>query len=312
MTVHATRFTEPFSQSENGTRAPLVSRGVRRLEGLLERLERSKFFNRAGEVIGTAFVKVVRPGPFKEFLSGSWLAHPAHPMLTDIPMGAWTSAFVLDLLGDEASRDAADTLVGVGVVTALPTALTGLSDLADVTESDQRTVGTAHMFGNVGAVILYGASYLARRRGARGAGLVLSTLGASAATLGGFLGGHLAYRKGIGVDQTTFQPRIGDWQSAMPATDLDDGRPRCTSVDGVDVLLVRTNDGVRALANRCSHRGGPLHEGELRDGTVVCPWHQSAFDLVDGSVVHGPATAPQPVFEVRTKNGMIEVRSADR
>jgi nitrite reductase/ring-hydroxylating ferredoxin subunit/uncharacterized membrane protein len=311
MTVHATRFKEPFAQSENGSRRPLVSRGVRGLERLLERVERSKLLDRAGNIIGTAFVKVVRPGPFKEFISGSWLAHPVHPMLTDIPIGAWTGAFVFDLRGDEASHRAADALIGVGVLTALPTAVTGLSDLADVTESDQRTVGTAHMFGNVGAVILYGASYLARRRGARGAGLVLSTLGATAATLGGFLGGHLAYRKGIGVDQTAFLPDIGDWKAAMPAADLSD-KPRCVSVDGVDLLLVRTTDGVRALANRCSHRGGPLHEGDIHDGTVVCPWHQSAFDLTDGSVVRGPATAPQPTFDVRTKNGTIEVRSARR
>jgi hypothetical protein len=117
------------------------------LERLLARVEGSKFLDRAGEIIGTAFVKVVRPGPFKEFISGSWLAHPVHPMLTDVPIGAWTSAFVLDLFGDDESHGAADTLVGLGVASALPTAVTGLSDLADVTESDQRTIGTSHAGG---------------------------------------------------------------------------------------------------------------------------------------------------------------------
>jgi nitrite reductase/ring-hydroxylating ferredoxin subunit len=142
--------------------------------------------------------------------------------------------------------------------------------------------------------------------------VILSTLGASAVTLAGYLGGHLAYRKGIGVDQTAFQPETERWKRVMSESDLEEGSPRRVSVDGVDILLVRTGDGIRALADRCSHRGGPLHEGEIKDGTVVCPWHQSAFALDDGRVVHGPATAPQPVYDVRTSDGQIEVRSADR
>jgi nitrite reductase/ring-hydroxylating ferredoxin subunit len=76
------------------------------------------------------------------------------------------------------------------------------------------------------------------------------------------------------------------------------------------VLLARHEGTVYALANRCTHRGGPLHEGDLEDGCVVCPWHDSKFRLKDGSVAQGPATSPQPSFETRVQEGRIEVRLA--
>jgi hypothetical protein len=113
--------------------------------------------------LSQAVSKVVRPGRAKDLLAGTWLGHPVHPMLTDVPIGAWTSAFVLDLFGGRQARRAADALVGVGVLAAVPTAATGLSDLADVEHSQQRILGTAHALGNVTAVALYGGSFLARR-----------------------------------------------------------------------------------------------------------------------------------------------------
>jgi nitrite reductase/ring-hydroxylating ferredoxin subunit/uncharacterized membrane protein len=240
------------------------------------------------------------------------MAHPLHPVLTDLPIGAWTSAFVLDLLPGEDTRRAADAMIGMGVATALPTAVSGLSDLADVTESDQRAVGTAHMLGNVTSLALYAASYLARRRGRREAGVALSMAGAATVTASAFLGGHLAFRKGIGVDQTAFQPGLDQWTFALPVGQLHGDESRLVKVNGVDVMLVRSGGQIHAIADRCSHRGGPLHEGEVTGGTVVCPWHQSAFAIADGRVIHGPATAPQPAYDVRTKDGKIEIRSANR
>jgi len=81
-------------------------------------------------------------------------------------------------------------------------------------------------------------------------------------------------------------------------------------IAGRDVLLVRQGGAVRALADRCNHRGGPLHRGALEDGCVTCPWHASRFRLEDGSVDRGPATSPQPTYDVRVAGDRIEIRSA--
>jgi nitrite reductase/ring-hydroxylating ferredoxin subunit/uncharacterized membrane protein len=277
-------------------------------ESLIGGIERVRSLDAVGKVLSEAVSKVVRPGRTKDLLAGTWLGHPVHPMLTDVPIGAWTSAFVLDLFGGRQARRAADALVGVGVLAAVPTAATGLSDLADVEHSQQRILGTAHALGNVTAVALYGGSFLARRRGRRNLGVRLATLGAAVVTGSGFIGGHLAYRKGVGVDETVFRRRLDDWTPVLEERELAEAEPRRATAGGTDILLYRRGDRVFALADRCSHRGGPLHEGRVDDGKVTCPWHQSTFRLDDGAIVQGPATAPQPCYEVRVRDGAIEVR----
>jgi nitrite reductase/ring-hydroxylating ferredoxin subunit len=211
-------------------------------------------------------------------------------------------------VGGGQARRAADALVGVGVLAAVPTAATGLSDLADVVDPRERSLGTAHALGNLTALVLYGGSYLARRRGRRAAGVRLAMLGAAVMTGAGFIGGHLAFRKGVGVDQTVFRRRVEDWTPVLEERELPEAKARRVSAGGTDILLYRRGDRVFALANRCSHRGGPLHKGRVADGTVRCPWHLSTFSLEDGAILQGPATAPQPCYEARVRDGAIEVR----
>jgi nitrite reductase/ring-hydroxylating ferredoxin subunit len=279
-----------------------------KIESLIAPIERAGWLDALGRILGRAVASVVPPGPAKDLLAGTWLGHPVHPMLTDVPIAAWTSALVLDLWGGERARQAADALVGVGVLAALPTAATGLSDLADTEERPERGLGAAHALGNVTAVCLYGASWLARRGGRRGAGVRLGLLGAAVVTASGYLGGHLAYRRGIGVDQTVFRERIEDWTPVLKEHELPEAEPRRVRAGGVDLLLYRRQDRVFALADRCNHRGGPLHEGQVDDGSVRCPWHQSTFRLEDGAILQGPATAPQPCYQTRVRDGAIEVR----
>jgi nitrite reductase/ring-hydroxylating ferredoxin subunit len=62
-----------------------------------------------------------------------------------------------------------------------------------------------------------------------------------------------------------------------------------------------------ALANRCSHAGWPIDEGEIADGCIMCPHHGSMFRLRDGTVVRGPAASPQPRYGVRERDGRVEV-----
>lgn len=278
-------------------------------ERIVQAIERSKAAEKLGKKVGLAFSRVVRPGTAKDLLSGTWMGHPAHPMLTDLPIGAWMSSLALDLAGGVPARTAADTLVGLGVLSAVPTAITGVNDLADVVNKEERAVGLVHAIGNVASLALYAASYAARKRHLRTEGVALSMLGAASLAASGFLGGHLSYRRGIGVAQTAFQPRIAEWTAVLDDDRLPQESPRRVSASGVDVLLYRSGDRICALANRCSHRGGPLHKGRVTRTDVRCPWHHSIFRLEDGLVLQGPTTAPQPRYDVRVVERRIEIRS---
>ena len=238
----------------------------------------------------------------RDLLSGSTLGHPAHPFLVSTPIGCFTSAMIADFVGQ---RDAARTLTGAGVLCAVPAAATGLSDWADTADAERR-VGFLHLAANTVAVSLYAASWWARRRGLHRRGQALGVAGAAVMTAAGWLGGHLAYGMGVGVDTTAFEGGPTEWREiAGPG----ESPSRRASADGVALAVLEDEDGrPRVLADRCTHRGGPLSEGQVADGCVTCPWHGSRFDLVDGHVVRGPATEPAPVYEVRVSGDGTEVR----
>jgi nitrite reductase/ring-hydroxylating ferredoxin subunit/uncharacterized membrane protein len=250
---------------------------------------------------------VPRGSRLKDLLSGTWLGHPVHPPLTDVVIGAWTSALLLDLLGGDGAEQASDRLVAAGVLAALPTAASGASDWADV-RGGARRVGSVHAIGNTTALVLHAASWSTRRRGNRRAGVALSAAGYGVATFSAWLGGHLSFTRGIGVNQTAFNAAPADWTPVLDAAELREGTLTGAAADGLRVLLVRRGDEVHALDDRCSHRGCSLHGGELHDDdTVTCPCHGSTFRL-DGTIVRGPATSPQPAFDVRTAEGRIEIK----
>ena len=138
-------------------------------------------------------------GRARDALRGSWLGHPVHPMLTDLPIGFWTSAWMLDLVGGERDARAAQSLVGMGLLCAIPTAASGAADWSEL-RSDARRSGLVHAGANVAATALYAWSYAARHRGDRRKGVAIGMAGAAAATVGGYLGGHLVYRRGAGVE----------------------------------------------------------------------------------------------------------------
>jgi nitrite reductase/ring-hydroxylating ferredoxin subunit/uncharacterized membrane protein len=277
---------------------------------LVERLERTAALDGVAGVVQRNAQAIYRPGALKDALSGTWLGHPLHPLLILMPLGCWTSASFLDLVGGRGSQTAADRLVAAGVVSALPTAAAGASDWSD-TEGAERRVGFVHAAANSAGLICFTASWVARKRGRRAKGVALALAGHAFAGLGGYLGGHLTYAAGVGVDTTAFQSGPEEWTPVLDAGEVPEGRPVGTDVDGVRLLLVREGDEVRALAARCTHRGGPLDEGEVADGCVRCPWHGSRFELATGGIVQGPATAPQPAYETRVVAGRVEVRRSE-
>jgi nitrite reductase/ring-hydroxylating ferredoxin subunit len=262
--------------------------------------------DRVGGPLTDAIRGLIPRGPVKDGLSGTWLGHPLHPLLTDVPVGAWAAAAVLDLVGSEA----ADGAIAVGLAAVPATAAAGLADWSELQGKAQR-VGVAHGVANVTASTLYLLSLRARRRGRRGRGKVLALLGFAAVGAGGFLGGHLTFRRAIGVDQTFDHQGPDDWTDVLGAGVLAEGRPVVARAGDDDVVLVQDGE-LRALADRCSHLGGPLHEGEVEGGCITCPWHQSTFRLDDGSVVHGPATAPQPRYDTQVADGRVRLRRHPR
>lgn len=138
----------------------------------------------------------------KSLLQGQWLGHALHPLLTFLPLGSWTSAVVLDLTGRD--RAAAQHLVGVGLLTALPAALTGLAEWGDAGQRDRRT-GIAHAAANSVALLFFFRSWRARRRGEHERGARLALVGAAASGAGGFLGGHLTEARKVSSRHPRFE-----------------------------------------------------------------------------------------------------------
>ncbi len=277
------------------------------VEDLVSRITEAEGLDKVTEPVSNALSTVLDHRLVKDALSGTWMGHPLHPLLTDVTIGAWTSAFFLDVFGHESTERAADTLIGVGMVSAAPTVLAGYSDWSDLFGEPKR-LGLVHAMFNAGAITCYSLSWLARRKGDRSRGLALGLLGATVATVGGYLGGHLSYRKGVNVDHNAWTELPSDWETVLDADDLAEGDRRVVRAGHVDVLLVNDGGELHAIAEVCGHAGGPLHEGDFQEGCVTCPWHGSTFRLADGWVVHGPATGPQPAFDVRVVDGKISVR----
>jgi nitrite reductase/ring-hydroxylating ferredoxin subunit/uncharacterized membrane protein len=274
-----------------------------------ERLESVEALDPLAKKIGKVVRDTIPGGPVKDALSGVWLGHALHPLLTDTVIGTWTSASLLDLLGGADTEKAARRLVGLGIAFAGPTVVTGWSDWADseVGDAGVRRAGIVHATSNAAALTLMTGSWLARRRGA-GKKRTLAAMGLLG--VGGWLGSHMTYSQGVGVDTTVFDKDLEQWTgTGVRESDLPEGTPRCGLADGTPILLVRHQGQLKALHNRCSHRGGPLNEGDVSGGTVTCPWHGSVFRLEDGSIERGPAAYPQPSYDVRVvTDGEVEVR----
>lgn len=233
----------------------------------------------------------------KNVLHGTYLGHALHPLLTDIPIGAWTVTAVcdaLELTGCERYRDAAGAALTVGAAGAVAAAITGLADWSDTKGEPQRT-GMLHALLNTAALGAYVVSLAARKRGARRAALLSAFGGYAVMTVSAYFGGELSFDLQLGVKHSAL--------ATEPPADF-------VAPDQVSIplLLTGTGEATRAVGGVCTHRGAPLAEGTFEDGCVRCPWHGSRFSLDDGRVVEGPATFGLPVFETRAAGGALEVR----
>jgi nitrite reductase/ring-hydroxylating ferredoxin subunit/uncharacterized membrane protein len=273
----------------------------------LSKIEANPTVDRLAQRLEAVARPLGRNGRRRDLLSGRPLGHPAHPATVALPLGTWLSASALDLTVPGGTDVAARRLIGLGIAGALPAAACGASDWLD-TAGAERRVGAVHAVVNVAALGAMTASWVLRRRGRRGAGTALALAGNGIAGIGGWLGGHLAYRLGVGVNTTAFQAGPVDWTPVLDDAAVRPGKPVAAWAGGAAVVIVEDGGELHALENRCTHRGGPLHQGEVSGGCLSCPWHGSVFALADGAVRQGPATMPQPVYEVRRRDGRAEVR----
>jgi len=282
--------------------------GLRALLELPLQVEQIRSLDQVAAPLARAVERAAPDGsPVNAAFSGTDFGHPLHPPLTDVVIGAWTSAVALDWIGGKGGGPAADWLVALGVLSALPTAAAGLNDWATL-EGPTRRLGLVHGTTNVVATGLFGTSWLARKAGRRSFGRLLALAGYGTVSLGGFLGGHLSFRRGAGVDHTAFLEVPADWTAVVDEASVKELEPLLVKIGGVEVVLVRERGSLYALLERCAHQGGPLHEGRIEDGCIVCPWHSSRYRLSDGLAMSGPTAHPQPAVQVRVRDGEVEVR----
>jgi len=274
------------------------------------RLEEAERLDPAAERVGRLVTRLLPPGPVKDALHGRWLGHQLHPLLVALPIGMWSGATLLDLTAGRDGHRAAQRLVGAGVLLVAPTAAAGWADWSELGAFQRpKRVGLVHAAANNLTAIVYAASWLARRRGDHARGRTLALLGATGLGVGGYLGGHLAYSQGVGVDRNADeQKEPREWTDAAAAADVPaDGLLRI-EVAGQQVVLADLSGQLHAMGATCSHYGAPLDQGSVEGECLVCPWHGSRFRLSDGSVARGPATASQLSYDVRIHGDRVQLR----
>lgn len=258
---------------------------------------------------------VVPRGRLRDSLHGKDIGHPAHPPLAQTALVGWTAAGLLAGLeltvgSRPGQRSTRDLMAWSSVAAVTPTALSGIVDWSELHEDQQRT-GLVHAVTMATTTLLSLTGRLVRGRRTSAA---FDLAAATMATAGAALGGHLAYRWAAGSNHAEAFPHLAQegWTRTFRLAELADRTPRLTTAGDEPVVLCRVGSEVYALADRCSHLSGPLHEGsvETRDGRacLVCPWHGSTFELAGGEVEAGPAISPQPALDVRQVDGWVEVR----
>jgi len=247
--------------------------------------------------------------PIQNFLNGTWLGHPVHSVVTDVPVGALTVSIVADLIGQPL---VADVSMLLGVLAMVAAAVTGLADYTEV-DGNARTRATVHGTLMVVTLVLYLISLLIRSGNPpdRLVAIVLALAGYLLLALAAAIGGDLVYLIGTHVNRHAWRGAGTKWIAldlgGLP--DIPQGGPTKLKAGINELAVVREGDRILAVHAQCAHAGGPLGEGSLVGDAIQCPWHGSRYRMADGHVVRGPAMYDQPAYEVRrAETGGWEVR----
>lgn len=267
--------------------------------------------------LGVFYRVLGAPGrALKNLLHGTRvLGHPLHPAVTDIPLGAWAAGVV----GDWAAHvtklvpsQAGDVALVVGILAGLLAFASGYTDFHD-TYGQERRYGLTHGVIMTTTIIVM-LSSLAIRWLWGGEGSVLAAVVSSAGLLlgfgGAFFGGHLTFALGTQVNHLAFAEGPKEYVRIGKPKDFPEGSLKLAEAGGMAVMVVRLDGQLNAMADVCTHAGGPLHEGKLDGDVVTCPWHGSRFCIRNGRALSGPATFDEPVLKVREDGGEVEVKLA--
>jgi nitrite reductase/ring-hydroxylating ferredoxin subunit len=211
--------------------------------------------------------------------------------------------------GNPSYGKGADAALVLGLGAAAGAAVTGITDYQHLTGYPRR-VGILHGLLNTIGIVFYISSMAARQKRNRRVGWGFALLGFATSAAAAYLGGELVFDQKVGVNHAPEADQPEKYTAVISFDDLPEGELHRVDVDNTPILLVRQGRRVYALAETCSHLGGPLSEGELKeDNSVICPWHGSHFSLEDGSLLAGPSTYPQPCYDARVRDGQIEIRA---
>jgi len=265
-----------------------------------------------GDAVNRVLISLFRPvRPVKDFLNGTWLGHPLHPAVTDVPIGAFFVALVLDLAGVARGAFLASIVGQLAFVAAM---ITGLADYTD-TDGRARSRGAVH-----GLLMLVGggftiASIQLRDGGSVSGGLptVLLAIGFLVIAASAYIGGDVVFALGNMVSRHAYRGSGTKWLRLELA---DGGEPDSLAELvpararlGINTLvLVREGATIHALHDTCAHAGGSLADGKIAAGCIECPVHGARYRLGDGNVARGPALYAQPVYEVRKSEAGWEAR----
>jgi nitrite reductase/ring-hydroxylating ferredoxin subunit/uncharacterized membrane protein len=237
--------------------------------------------------------------PIQNFLNGTWLGHPVHAVVTDVPIGAMTVSIVADLIGQPI---VADVSMLLGVLAMVASAVTGAADYAEV-DGTARNRATVHSTIMVLALVLYAISLVIRAGSPadRLVPIILAIAGYLLLSLGAAIGGDLVYLVGTHVNRHAWRGASAKWikLDLGDLPDIPEGGPTKLKAGINDLAVIREGDRILAVHAQCAHAGGPLAEGSLVGGAIQCPWHGSRFRMADGHVVRGPAMYDQPAYDVR-------------
>jgi uncharacterized membrane protein/nitrite reductase/ring-hydroxylating ferredoxin subunit len=244
--------------------------------------------------------------------------HPLHPILVSFPISLLTGALLLDIFafftGDENFLRAAVYSETGGLISAVIAAVPGIIDYYHTVppESSAKKRATKHGLINSVAVLIFTMALLLRLK--NGIGLIpliaMESAGVIVLGIAGWLGGTLITRNQIGIDHRYAE--AGKWQEETIETDsktvalkntdsLKLNQMKLLRVNDKRIVLARTENGLVAFDDRCTHRGASLADGAIICGTVQCPWHGSQFDVASGNVRSGPAKEKIKVYELKTQ-----------
>ena len=283
-------------------------------------IDRQRWLDPTAELIqkavGGAYRVLGRPGEaVRSAMHGTRvLGHPLHPALTDLPVGAWTVGVVADFVAHFTNRiptEAGDIALAIGLVGALGSAVTGYTDFYD-TYGHERRVTVSHGLAMTAAVLLDAASLGLRwwaGIGLHPLAVGLSTAGWAVLVGGAYLGGHAVFNTGTMVNHLAFIEPPEEPVEVGTSADFPEGAMRKVDAGSMAALVVRRGGVLCAIADVCTHAGGPLHEGTLDGNVVTCPWHGSRFRIDTGQPLRGPATFPQPTFAVHEQEGRVWLRA---